>query len=221
MIRVRNQEDQVNVPDWVSDLESFRRWTETDDFPEKEDIGFLKGEVWVDMSGEQIYTHNQVKAEFTFVLIGLTKASRRGRYFPDGVLLSNAEVDFTSGPDGLYVSYRSLEGGDVRQVEGAQQGFVEFEGAPEMALEVVSDSSVEKDTVTLRDLYWQASIKEYWLVDARDEKLEFEILRHTAKGYAPTRKRDRWIRSTVFGRSFRLTRRPDRLGNPAYRLAVR
>jgi Uma2 family endonuclease len=36
-----------------------------------------------------------------------------------------------------------------------------------MVLEVVSASSVEPDTQTLRELYWAAGIKEYWLVDAR------------------------------------------------------
>ncbi len=211
----------LRIPPCVVDHESFRRWARSEEFPEKSRICYLNGEVWADMSGEQIYTHNQVKAEFTFVLIGLAKAGRRGRYYPDGILLSNAEEDFTSGPDGLYVSYRSLESGDVRQIEGAQHGFVEFEGSPEMVLEVVSDSSVEKETVTLRKLYWQAGIKKYWLVDAREEELAFTILGHGVKGYTPVRSQGGWLKSRVFSKSFRLTRRADRLGNPSYRLAVR
>jgi Uma2 family endonuclease len=211
----------IRIPPWVVDHESFRRWVRSEEFPEKGRICYLNGEVWADMSGEQIYTHNQVKQEFSRTLGNLVIAEDLGTYFPDGILLSNAEVDFTSGPDGIYVSFSGLESGDVRQVEGAQRGFVELEGSPEMVLEVVSNSSVEKDTVTLRELYWQAGIKEYWLVDARAEKLEFDILRHTAKGYVATRKQGGWIKSTVFGKLFKFTRRSDRLGNPAYRLAVR
>ena len=57
-------------------------------------------------------------------------------------------------------------------------------GEPDMVLEVVSDSSVHKDTVVLRQGYWQAGIREYWLVDARREPVYFDILRRTTKGYA-------------------------------------
>jgi Uma2 family endonuclease len=211
----------IRIPPWVVDHASFRRWVQSDEFPEKGRICYLNGEVWADMSGEQIYTHNQVKQEFSRALGNLMIAEDLGTYFPDGILISNAEVDFTSGPDGVYVSFGSLESGEVRQVEGARRGFVELEGSPEMVLEVVSDNSVEKDTVTLRELYWQAGIREYWLVDARKEGLKFDILRHAAKGYLATRQQGGWSKSAVFGKSFKLKRQADRLGNPAYRLAVR
>jgi len=52
---------------------------------------------------------------------------------------------------------------------------LELEGTPDMVLEVVSASSVVKDTETLLQLYWQAGIPEYWLVDARGEALEFTV----------------------------------------------
>jgi Uma2 family endonuclease len=90
-----------------------------------------------------------------------------------------------------------------------------------MVLEVVSASSEEKDTVVLRDLYWRAGVKEYWLVDPRGDDLAFDILRHGAKGYATARKQGGWLKSAVFGRSFRLTREVDRTGLPACTLAVR
>ena len=61
MIRIWNLEDKVSVPVWATDLESFRRWTEAADFPEKGNIGYLNGEVWVDMSKEQVFTHVLVK----------------------------------------------------------------------------------------------------------------------------------------------------------------
>jgi Uma2 family endonuclease len=62
-------------------------------------------------------------------------------------------------------------------------------------LEIVSAGSVEKDTQTLRELYWKAGIAEYWLVDARGERLAFDILRHAAKGYVATRKAAGWLKS--------------------------
>jgi Uma2 family endonuclease len=80
---------------------------------------------------------------------------------------------------------------------------------------------VKKDTETLRDLYWLAGIREYWIVDARSEPLIFDILRHTARGYAVTRKQDGWIKSVVLGCSFRLTFQADELGHPEYDLETR
>jgi Uma2 family endonuclease len=211
----------IHIPAWVEDHASFRRWAHSDEFPERTGrVCYLAGEVWVDMSKEQIFTHNQVKAEIVRVLGNHAKAERLGRFFPDGVLLSNVEAGLTSQPDGAFVARGTLESGRVRPVEGAKEGYVELEGAPDLVLEVVSDSSVEKDTVTLRQLYWQAGIREYWRVDARGERLRFDILRRTGKGYTSRRSRGGWAKSEVFGRSFRLTRQADELGNPEYSLEV-
>jgi Uma2 family endonuclease len=213
--------ESVRIPSWINNLESFHRWVESDDFPEKLRVCYLEGEVWLDMSKEQIFSHNKVKGEFAFVLLGLIKAGRLGEYLHDGVLLTNAEADFSAGPDGFFVSHESLDAGQVRFVEGRGSGYVEVEGSPDMVLEVVSDSSVHKDTVTLRDLYWQAGIREYWLVDVRGERLSFDISRRTARGYVPTRPQGGWLKSVVFGKSFRLTRRTDERGNPEYTLEVK
>jgi Uma2 family endonuclease len=215
-------DDQVvHIPAWVTDLAAFRRWVRSDEFPEKQRICYLKGEVWVDMSREQFYSHNQVKGEFTIVVGGLVRAKRSGRYIPDGMLLTNPAADLICVPDGSFASNASLRTGRVRLLEGVHEGFLEIEGTPDMVLEIVSASSVVKDTVTLRDLYWQAGMPEYWLVDVRGDRLEFNILRHTPPGYVANRKVGGWIKSAVFGKSFRLTRGLDALGNPEYTLQVR
>ena len=213
-------EDTVCIPGWVEDLQSFRRWVDSDEFPEDGRICYLAGEVWVDMSKEQIFSHNQVKAEYAIVLGGLSKKNRRGRYLPDGVYVSNVAADFSSKPDGCFVTRRSLRLGRVRLVEG-REGYVELEGTPDMALEVLSRSSVQKDTVRLRELYWIAGIQEYWLVDARRPQVSFEILRRTAKGYVPVPKQAGWQKSAVLGKSFKFTVRCDEDGLPEYTLAVR
>lgn len=86
---------------------------------------------------------------------------------------------------------------------------------------MVSRSSVHKDTRALREAYWQAGVREYWLIDARPDPLTFDILRHTPKGYRATPKKDGWLRSAVFGKSFRLLRERDALGHPPFTLEVR
>lgn len=145
---------EVTIPAWVTDLPSFRRWARTDDFPEKIRVCFLDGEVWGDMSQEQIFTHNQVKNEFSFVLTGLTKASRAGRFFPDGILLTNEVANLSCSPDGTCVLQATFDSDRVRLIEGARGGYVEMHGTPDMVLEIVSDSSVKKDLQTQRELYW-------------------------------------------------------------------
>ncbi|MCI0463367.1 MAG: Uma2 family endonuclease [Gemmataceae bacterium] len=215
------ERERVRIPPWVQDLESFRRWVLSEAVPEKLRVCYLKGEVWIDMSKEQAFFHNQVKTEFTFTLVGVVKTGRLGRYFSDGMRLSNKEADLSAVPDGIFVSRANLESERVRLVAGRKRGHVELEGSPDMVLEVVSDSSVEKDTETLRDLYWRAGIREYWLVDARGERLIFEILRHTPRGYTRVRPQGGWLKSAVFGKAFRLTRQDDEQGNPEYTLEVR
>jgi Uma2 family endonuclease len=213
---------EVDVPPEVVDHVSFRRWFRSDAFPERVGrIAFFLGRVWVDMSKEQVFSHNQVKQEIGRSLGNVVKSAQSGRYFPDGMLLSHPEVGFSVQPDGLFASTKSLESGRLRLVPGAREGYVELEGTPDMTLEIVSASSKGKDTVTLLDLYWRAGIREYWLVDARGAEVKFNIYRHTAKGYVPMAKRGGWIKSGAFGKSFRLTVGTDGRGDPEYTLEVK
>ena len=220
MFRFLLYEEKIDIPNWVTDLESFRRWSDDDAFPETGQVSYLKGDIWVEMGKEQLFDHNQVKTELTRVLAGLVRAVRTGRYFADGAFLSNVEADVSNQPDGMFVSSASLQQGRVQVVEGRGRGHVELEGTPDMVLEVVSDSSVEKDTVLLRRAYAEAGVREYWLVDARKEQLRFDILRLAEGRYAASRKRAGWMHSGVFDRWFRLTEQPGPDGFPEFTLDV-
>ena len=198
-----------------------RRWADADDFPERGRIWFFKGEVWVDMSKEQVFTHVLFKTQYTIVLGTLVQAGALGLYLEDGAQLTNEEADISGKPDGIFIANASLQSGRVRLVEGIEEGYLEVEGSPDMVLEVVSPSSENKDRVVLRQAYWEAGIREYWLVDARREPLSFDILRHGARGYTATRKSHGWIRSAVFGKAFRLTAQTTPLGHPSYALDIR
>jgi Uma2 family endonuclease len=209
------------VPEWVRDRESFHRWAASDEFPEEGRIDYLGGEIWIDTSREQLFSHNQVKLAFTLALGGLVKSGGLGRFFQDGARLSHPEADLSAEPDAVFVSMAAQQTMRVRFTAAAGSGFLVIEGSPDMVLEVVSDSSEGKDTGRLRDLYWKAGIPEYWLVDARRAPLRFDILRHGTRGYSAARKRDGWVKSAVFGKEFRLTQGADPLGHPEYTLDVR
>jgi Uma2 family endonuclease len=217
---VFDESEKLTIPTWVMDLASFRQWADMDDFPEDGRICWLDSEVWADMSKEQIFSHVLLKSEIAAVLRQLVKAGKMGLFLGDGAMLVNVDVEFACVPDAIFVSEGGLHD-RVRLIEGKDGGYVELEGTPDMVLEVVSAGSVQKDKVRLRRAYHAAGIREYWLVDARKEPLSFDILRHAARGYAATPKRGGWIKSTVFGKAFRLTQAAGTLGHPEYTLAVR
>ena len=213
--------ETVRVPMWVNDLESFRRWAVSDEAPEKVPVFFLDGEVWIDMSKQQIFSHLRVKQELLRVLGNVVRESRLGDMIPDGLLLTNVVANLSGNPDGTFISRESFREKRVRLVEGKKTGYVELEGTPDMVLEVVSDSSVQKDTAILRDLYWKAGIPEFWIVDGRHDAVQFTVLKRTTRGYSAVRNAAGWLKSPVFGKSFRLTRRLDELGHPDFVLDVK
>ena len=213
--------ETVRLPAWVHNLESFRRWAVSDDAPESVPVFYLSGEVWIDLSQEQVFSHVRMKQELLRVLGNLSTESRLGDMFPDGLLLSNVDGNLSGNPDGTYISHESFRTQRGRLIDGRSEGFVELEGTPDMVLEVVSDSSVKKDTEILRDLYWKAGIPEYWIVDGRGEAVEFTILKHTTRGYSAVRAVGGWLKSSVFGKAFRLTRKLNSVGHPDFVLDVK
>ena len=89
-----------------------------------------------------------------------------------------------------------------------------------MVLEVVSRSSVEKDTEVLRAGLRPAGVREYWLVDARAEPLRFDILR-PGPGRLQGRPQARRVGALRGLRArFRLTRQPGEDGYPEFTLEV-
>ena len=219
---IQQEEEAVRIPKWVRDLASFRRWAKSEHFPERGWYAHLNGELWVDPSMERL-GHNQIKSEFLAVLKPLVEQAGLGRFLGDRMLLTNVDAELSTEPDGMFLSYDALREGRVRLEQGDES--LEVIGSPDIVLEVVSPTSLHKDRVVLRDLYWRAGVREYWLADpgrGRDgEDAEFEILRRGPRSYAAVRKQTGWLRSAVLGKSFRLLRESDPLGYPVYRLDVR
>lgn len=218
--RSRAWDDSVRIPGWVHDLASFRRWTLSDEFPQSGRIDYLGGDIWVDLTMEEFYGHNQVKGEYAFTIMSVSKASNLGRFIHDRMRLVHEGAELSCEPDGAFATWETLRTERLRLVPGESRGFMELAGTPDMVLEVISPSSVTKDTKELRERYWQAGITEYWLVDVRKETLRFEILVRGATGYVATTANEGWLKSLVFGKDFRLTQQTDPLGQPLFTLEV-
>jgi Uma2 family endonuclease len=214
--------DRVTIPASVVDHDSFRVWARSDDYPEKFRASWIDGALWVDLDMEQLYTHNRVKSVICSVLLPLADALRLGEYLGDGMLVTlPAPVGVTTSPDGLLAFFDSFRSRRIVPVPNARGvGAVELEGVPDMVLEVVSDWSVEKDTVRLTAAYLRAGVCEYWRVDVR-AGLVFEILDNGGTAWRPTQTPDGWWRSPIFGREFRLRQEPNPLGHVKYFLDMR
>lgn len=207
----------LHIPANIHTHEGFRKWALSDEFPEKLRVFFWRGEVWLDMSKEEIRTHAAVKTEYARVLTNLNEEMDVGNFYINGVLITNKEAKVSNNPDMVAVFWESLEAGRVRY-ETRKNREMEIVGSPDWVLEIVSESSVTKDFKQLREAYHQAKVPEYWLVDARKEEIDFRIWVWKPRGYQAVKVQEGWLRSAVFGRSFRLQRTRDRRGAWRYRL---
>lgn len=212
----------TTFPAWVHDLPSFNRWCESAEFPETGRISYIQGDVWMDMSMEELLTHNQLKVVIASELQSMVRALAMGYLFGDGARFRNTDADLSVEPDAIFASFDAIRSGRAVLTEGAEDGYMYVEGSPEWVLEVVSNSSVRKDTVDLPPVYFEAGIAEYWLVDARGETVRFNILKRGPRGYTTTRPQaGGWLKSAVFGKSFRIIQATDPLGNPHFTLEHR
>jgi Uma2 family endonuclease len=201
-------------------LQGFRAWAHSDKFPERGRVSFINGEILIDMSPEDLSTHSRIKAEIGCRIHQLVEQFDLGEFYPDRTLLTNAAAQLSTEPDGTFVRWDSFESGRVRRVpaKGRKGQYVELEGAVDWVLEIVSPSSIDKDTRALRDSYYLAGISEYWLVDALGAQVKLQILQRRRTGYAAVANRKGWHRSRVFDRQFRLSRCESRPGFWRYSL---
>jgi Uma2 family endonuclease len=213
---------KVDMPAWVKDYESFRRWMHSAAFPVEGTICFINGKVWVDLSMEEFYSHNAVRTEVGRVLANLMKETQFGKFVSEGMRYGHRETELSTEPDGILFSHDALRDGRVRLVGGEKGMHTELVGSPEIVIELVSESSEVKDTEWSMSAYFDAGIAEYWLIDARDEDdIQFDIHKRGKKEFTPVRKSGGWTKSPVLGKSFRLTQSEDADGNREFTFDVR
>src|SRR5262245_44536136 len=83
---------ELRVPASALTLGGFRAWAVSDDFPTRGQLAFIDGELFIDMSPEEISTHALVKGEVGSVLHLHCKKEKLGKVLPDRVLVSNEEA---------------------------------------------------------------------------------------------------------------------------------
>ena len=104
------------IPASAHTINGFREWVKSDDFLEKVRVTFISGEITLDMSKEEIETHNKVKTEIMWVLGSLDRDAEIGTLYTEGVLISHEGAEVSNNPDGIYVTWESIDAGRVRMV---------------------------------------------------------------------------------------------------------
>lgn len=218
-------EEQVEIPLTIRSLADFRRWVQSDGFPQTGRIDYLSGKIEVDMSPENLFCHGTLKTELIRAIATRVKLSNVGHLFTDSTRVSCPEADLSVEPDVVFVSHEALDTGRVRLIPSASRepgSYIELEGPPDLIVEIVSDSSVGKDTRRLPEAYFQAGVREFWLADARKDPVVFRIHQPGPSGYeAVEPDADGFQASGVFGCSFRLGSRRDPRGHWAFDLQER
>lgn len=218
-------EEDLCIPAGVSDLGRFRLWTWEKTFPDHGRIDYLAGTVGMDLCPEDLYTHGVVKTTFTARLYPLIVDSGRGCLFSGRTRIVSPVAGLSAEPDVVAVLWESLRQGRIREVPAAkaEEGrFIELEGAPDLIVEVVSDSSARKDRERLPRLYAEAEVPELWLADSRGADLIFEIHILGRGGYEPQPANpEGWRHSPLLGRQVRLVRWRNELSRWVYDLESR
>ncbi len=212
------------VPPSALLLDGFREWVYSDGFPETGRIDYLAGEVEVEMSPEDLQTHGTVKTAVAAELFARIARSGSGFVFADRTRVTAPEARLSVEPDVVAVLFASLDQGAVRQIpaaSGSPGRFVELEGAPDLVVEIASDSSVIKDNERLPPRYARAGVGELWLIDARGAEPRLEVKVLAGFTYRATEQEaGGWARSPLLGSRVRLTRQATPHAGWLYELEV-
>jgi Uma2 family endonuclease len=215
-------DEGLRIPAGLHTLERFRGWSASPAFPERGRIDYLEGDIEIDRSPEDLYTHGTPKTAIELELGRHIVEPDLGLLFIDRARIVSRPADLSVEPDLTVVLWSSLESGRTREVPAASQKegrFVELEGPPDLVVEIVSDSSTRKDRRRLPGLYAKAGVPELWLIDARGPEVSFEMQLLGPEGYvAQPADPEGWLSSPLLGTAVRLTRYRGRMARWGYRL---
>jgi Uma2 family endonuclease len=216
-------EDRLCIPA-IDSLEDFRRWLQSEEFPEHGRIDYVAGGIEVDMSPENLFYHGSLKTRICGVIDAIVEKRALGYVFSDATRITCVEAGVSAEPDIVVLTDEAIDTGRVKLVPIASQEegqYIEIEGPPDLIVEIVSDSSVKKDTKRLPAAYYAGGVPEFWLVDVRRDPIVFQIHDRGPQGFrAVSPDSNDFQRSPVLGKCFRLERGTNPSGRPIYTLHV-
>ncbi len=215
----------LEIPGGIKTLTAFRKWVFSDSFPETGRIDYIDGRIEVDMAAEDLFVHNLPKSELIRMLGNFVLERNLGWVFCDGARISCPNSALSVEPDVVFMSHDAYELGRAtfrKSKSDSHEGYVEIVGPVDLVVEIISDSSVRKDTKVLPDAYFRAGVQELWLLDCRRNDVSFEIYIRNARKFKTAKvDSDGFRRSGALGAAFRLTREQSHPNMWRYTLEVR
>lgn len=204
-VMIVNERETLTVPVWVNDLESFRRWSHTEEFPTDAKVLYFDGNILVDDSMERLL-HTIVKAAISRSIGNWSEQHLPGIVCIDKMRFMHKRANLSSEPDVVFITDESLTDGTALVEDG--DASLEIEGSPDLVVEIVSPSSKYKDEDILRKKYWQAGVKEYWIADSRKTPTLTILKRNGKKFVTVAADATGWLRSGVLKAQCRLVTKP-------------
>ncbi len=211
--------DGLEVPGTAPSLEAFREWVAgLDEHGPR--VHFSRGNMHFEMRGPSRRAGGPLAQAINVSLERLATELDLGEYWLPPAWITCPSTELSAAPDGFLVSWQSYRDGVVRV---NPERPTEWIGRPDMALAVVSPSSVEKDLHDLVEDYAAAGVRECWIADARSGPVELRILALGRSGAHRDQVAGRggWIASPLWERSFRIEQFTNRVGLTRFRLLSR
>ncbi len=132
--------------------------------PEDERHELIEGELL--MTPSPVPKHQRISRKIEFILEKFVTENDLGEVFdaPCDVYLDDENV---VQPDILFISKERLN------IIGEKN----IQGAPDLAIEIISESSAYRDLVQKKRLYARFGVKEYWIVIPEEKSIEIYILK--------------------------------------------
>jgi len=137
------------------------------------------------MTPSPIPKHQRISRELEFEIIKFVKANNLGEVFyaPCDVYLDNENV---VQPDILFISKERLN------IIGEKN----IQGAPDLVIEIISESTAYRDLVQKKKLYAKFGVKEYWIVLPEEKSIEIYSLKDNTYMLHKTYGKDETIESS-------------------------
>ena len=150
--------------------------------PENERYELIEGELL--MTPSPVPGHQRISGKLEFELRRFVTENDLGEVFdaPCDVYLDNDNV---VQPDILFISKERLN------IIGEKN----IQGAPDLVIEIISESTAYRDFVQKKKLYAKSGVKEYWIVIPEEEEIEIYILKNNTCTFHKTYGKDEILES--------------------------
>ncbi len=118
------------------------------------------------MTPSPVPNHQRISRKIEFILEKFVTQNNLGEIFdaPCDVYLDDENV---VQPDILFITH------ERRDIIGEKN----IQGAPDLAIEIISENSAYRDVVQKKRLYTRFGVKEYWIVIPESEEIEVYTLK--------------------------------------------